>query len=608
MNIKEGRLRKKEMGGEIFKEEAGEMAGEKAGEMTGETAEETTMEPETKYHVVWPSGKRTVQEQSPARRLDTLEGKTVAELWSWTFKGDVMFRAFEDELKERFPGIRLISWKEFGEIHGANEREVLEALPGKLKEFGVHAAITGVGGGASGAAADVRTSILVEKLGIPTVTIVTDAFETQGKLTAKGLGMSNLPFTVHPGHTLLTPDEQVYQNAREIMTAQVIRGLTVQPGEAKTVREPDPRQVIFTGTYEEVNDFFYEHEWTDALPIVPPTVKKVEEFLRFSEKPEDEVIGILQPDQREATVWNIAVNGVMCGCRPEYMPVLIAIVQAMLKPEFQQEHLGHSPGMEEMIIVNGPIIKQLGFNYTQGVMRPGFKANTTIGRFWRMYLHNVAAFVPHKADKSCFGDSFRMVVAENEDYAEHVGWPTLAMDNGFTKAESVVTITSCTEKTQAIQVGADTAGEVLENIEKRMADNNLFIEFFFRGMRTRPVVILPPAVVKILVEAGYTKEKVKQHFYEHARIDLRQLGTAALTRFYQGIEEGNWPEQIGTTKDLNRKVQMVSGPDDFQVVISGDPGRDHVLICAENGFMGYPVSRKIELPAGWEQMLKKEVM
>lgn len=556
-----------------------------------------------RYKVVWPGGKRTIKEQPLAKRLDSLEGKIVAELWSWTFKGDIMFQAFEDELKERYPGIRLISWKEFGEIHGANEREVLAALPDKLKELGVDAAITGVGGGASGAAADVRTSILVEKLGIPTVTIVTDAFLTQGKLTAKGLGMSNLPFTVHPGHTLLTTDEQVYKNSREIMTDEVIHGLTVQPPNAEIITEPERREIIYEGSFEEVNEYFYKHEWSDALPIVPPTIEKVEEFLAFTDLKEDEIVGIIQPDQREVTIWNIAVNGVMCGCKPEYMPILIAIVKAMLKPEFQQEHLGHSPGMEELIMINGPMIKELGFNYTQGVMRPGFKANTTIGRFWRMYLHNVATFVPHKADKSCFGDSFRMVVAENEDYAASVGWPTLGEDNGFTREDNVITLTSCTEKTQAIQVGAETAEGVLENIEKRMADNNLFIEFFFRGMRTRPIVILPPAVVKILAEAGYTKAMVKQHFYENARVDLRQLGTAALARFYQGIDQGNWPEQIGTTKDLNRKVQMVSSPDDFQVIISGDTGRDHVLICAENGFMGYPVSEKIEVPKKWNELL-----
>ena len=555
------------------------------------------------YEVVWPGGKSTIPNVEPAARLDTLNGKVVAELWSYTFKGDVMFTALEEALKERYPDVKFVHWSEFGEIHGANEREVLAAMPEKFKKFGVDAAITGVGGGASGAAADVRCSMLVEKLGIPTVTIVTDAYLSGGQMTAAGLGMPNLPFTVHPGHSLLCTDEQVIKNCKEIMLEEVIAGLTVQPAAAEVVVEPEMRDIIFSGTFEEVNAWFYKEELGDSLPIVPPTIEKVEQFLRFTDRKPEDVLGVVQPDYREATVWNVAVNGVMCGCRPEYMPVLIAIVEAMLDPAFEQEHLGHSPGMEELIMINGSIIKDLDFNYTQGVFRPGFMANTTIGRFWRMYLRNVARFLPHKADKSTFGDGYRNVLAENEDYARSVGWETLGEDNGFDFGENVITITSCTEKTQAIQVGADTAEEVLDNIEKRMVDNNLFIEFFFRGMRTRPIVILPPAVVKILVDAGYTKQMVKQHFYEHARMPLKHLNSAARTRFYQGIEAGNWPEQIGTSPELDREVQMVSSPDDFQVVISGDPGRDHVLVCANNGFMGYPVSRKIELPDNWNELI-----
>ena len=97
------------------------------------------------YDVVWPLTPSTVQGAKLAKRLDTLEGKVVAELWDWVFKGDIMFQAFEKELPKRFPGIKLISWKEFGEIHGADEREVLAALPQKFKEMAVDAVICGVG-------------------------------------------------------------------------------------------------------------------------------------------------------------------------------------------------------------------------------------------------------------------------------------------------------------------------------------------------------------------------------------------------------------------------------------------------------------------------------
>ena len=97
-----------------------------------------------KYDVVWPSGRSTVSGAKLAKRLDTLEGKVVAELWDWIFKGDVMFEAFETELPKRYPGIKFISWREFGEIHGPNEKEVLASLPQKLEEYGVDAVICGV--------------------------------------------------------------------------------------------------------------------------------------------------------------------------------------------------------------------------------------------------------------------------------------------------------------------------------------------------------------------------------------------------------------------------------------------------------------------------------
>ena len=97
------------------------------------------------YEVVWPSGKRTETGAKLAKRLDTLEGKVVAELWNWIFKGDVLFEVFEEELTKLYPGIKFVSWKEFGEIHGSNEAEALAALPEKLKQFNVDAVICGVG-------------------------------------------------------------------------------------------------------------------------------------------------------------------------------------------------------------------------------------------------------------------------------------------------------------------------------------------------------------------------------------------------------------------------------------------------------------------------------
>ena len=97
------------------------------------------------FKVVWPRSRQIKTGARLAKRLDTLEGKTVAQLWDWVFKGDKMYDVWERELAKRYPGIKFVSWREFGEIHGANEHEVLAQLPHKLKEFGVDAVICGVG-------------------------------------------------------------------------------------------------------------------------------------------------------------------------------------------------------------------------------------------------------------------------------------------------------------------------------------------------------------------------------------------------------------------------------------------------------------------------------
>ncbi|KAA9157805.1 hypothetical protein FPZ12_024515 [Amycolatopsis acidicola] len=97
------------------------------------------------FDVVWPSGRRMTDGKTLAPRLDSLEGKKVAELWDWVFKGDKMFDIWERELGARYEGIEFVSWREFGEIHGANEHEVLAKLPEKLREMEVDAVICGVG-------------------------------------------------------------------------------------------------------------------------------------------------------------------------------------------------------------------------------------------------------------------------------------------------------------------------------------------------------------------------------------------------------------------------------------------------------------------------------
>ena len=205
-----------------------------------------------------------------------------------------------------------------------------------------------------------------------------------------------------PGHVDVQTVDELRANVLGVTVEGVVQGLTGAPEKATELVEPEPGEIVFEGTPDEINRFYYENGWSDGLPIVPPTAARVDEFL--GDRPgRRRALGVLLPDRRSATVRTVAINGVMAGCRPEYMPVLVALIEAMADPRYGVEHSGNTPGAETLIIVNGPIIRRLGFNYQQGALRDGFQANTSIGRFWRLYLRNVAGFLPHKTDKGTSG-------------------------------------------------------------------------------------------------------------------------------------------------------------------------------------------------------------
>ncbi|MBI4330222.1 MAG: hypothetical protein HY673_02940, partial [Chloroflexi bacterium] len=358
-----------------------------------------------------------------------------------------------------------------------------------------------------------RASAIVEKSGIPTVSLVGDGFVSTGQLAASGLGMPNLPMSAYPGHINVHSAAKRQENVATVVVDQVVKGLTVQPEEpkAKAPAEPQLRDVVFRGTLEEVNRVFYENEWSDGLPIIPPTLDIVQRFLRCSVRSAADVIGVLLPDKREATVWNVAVNGVMSGCRPEYMPVLVALVEAMCDPRFGQEHLGCTPGPEVLITINGPIIKDLDFNYEQGALRVGFQANTSIGRFWRLYLRNVAGFLPHKSDKATFGGTWRVVLAENEDAVARIGWEPMSVDQGFKAGDNVITVTSCPSTDSVASVGDSEATDplgrardILDRLAARLVDLNVYTA----GNR-RPQILISPCIAEVIAKGGFSKQGMK---------------------------------------------------------------------------------------------------
>jgi hypothetical protein len=568
------------------------------------------------YDVVWPRGKSQVEPAPAAPRLDTLAGKRIAEMWDNVFRGNEIFAHLEGCLRERYPGVEFVGWREMGNIHGNDENAIIAGLPRKLKELGVDAVISGVGACGSCTPAVVRASAVAERSGIPSASLVAEGFIKQAKTTVVGLGLPNLPLAMIPGHPGTQTSEQLRTHSLGVILDQVIASLTTQPApsDVKRPAEPERDQIVFSGSFEEINEHFLANEWSDGLPVVPPTLEKIGRFLRFTDEDPAKVLGIVLPDSRAATIWSIAVNGVMAGCRPEYMPVLVAVAEALCDPEYGVQHSGNTPGAESLIMLNGPIIKQLAFNYEQGVLRDGFQANTSIGRFLRLFLRNVCGFLPHKTDKGCFGNTWRVVLPENEDVVSRLGWQPLSAEMGFAAGDNTVTIGRYTGGDVMISVTGDRPDNIMPYLTDgaaRMVGWQLCftIGATARGM-LRPLMILPPVVAEALAKAGWTKDDVKKHLYENARIPawryeklVRDWTETTPFTLKELVRMGDADRQFHESDDPNRMLPIVGDPDDFMIVVSGDPLRTNVYYFQHNGTCGYPRTKRIKLPADWSALI-----
>lgn len=454
--------------------------------------------------------------------------------------------------------------------------------------------------------------------GVPSVSLVCEGFVGQANTTAMGLGLSGMQLAMVPGHVDVQSAEELRRNVVNVTVDAVIKGLTGETnGHAAPEPAPAATDIVFSGSFEEVNRFFYENEWSDGLPIVPPTIAKIREFLRFTERAADESLGAVLPDNRSATVWTVAANGVMAGCRPEYMPILVALAEAMADPVYGVEHSGNTPGAETLIILNGPIIKQLAFNYEQGVLRDGFQANTSVGRFWRLYLRNIAGFLPHKTDKGTFGNTWRVVLAENEDALASIGWEPCCADFGFSAGDNTVTIARYTGGDVIASVHGENAERVMPYLADAVAKQIGWELAFTVGMATssqRPLLIVSPIIAKTIAASGWSRRTVKQYLFEHARIPASkfELYIGKWTHLLPEnrtlvdyVNIGRAPRVFAESSDPARMVPVVGRPEDFMLAVSGDPLRTNAYTFVHNGILGYPVCKRIRLPGKWHELLQE---
>jgi hypothetical protein len=327
-----------------------------------------------------------------------------------------------------------------------------------------------------------------------------------------------------------------------------------------SARGPAATVFEFHGAYEDADAHYQERGWTDGLPIVPPTEARVRAMLRATGRDALDIVGILPPRQGEATVEKLAVNAVMAGCRPEYFPVVLAAVEALADPLFNLDSVqATTHPVATMLVVNGPIARRIGIQSGYNAFGQGFRANVTIGRAVRLILMNVGGGLPGSGDRATQGTPAKIAYCFAENEAESP-WEPLHVEAGLPADTSTVTVFGCEGPHNIQDHYSNTALGVLRTVAGAMGQagsNNLL----GRGW---PVLSLGPEHAATIAREGYTKQKVKEFLFEHARFPLARLGAEYRQQQIERHRVVDAPDTM---------VPIVRRPEDLTVLVAGGAGK-----------------------------------
>lgn len=457
---------------------------------------------------------------------------------------------------------------------------------------------------------------MAEQSGIPGVVVTNPGFDEQARNSAKENGIPSLQVAVYPDPFDLETNAQLQEKSAKIVVPQIIDALTKPIATSKAAAEKGgSREIVFRGTIDQINRYFTDKGWSDGMSITPPTREKVGEFLKYTDYPPDQEIAVLPPANLKATPWNIAVNGVMAGCRPEYMPILIAAVQAIADPDFRYKHHGGSThSFMNFFWINGPIARQLGIDYGQGLIAN--PVNRVIGRAMSLIERNIAGLRIKETQMGSFGKQLSWVLAEDEEAMTKLGWEPYHVGKGFAKNANTLSAGYSTLWGRNL-IPSTSDPKILMQI---MAYGITTTEAFASGFtgQSQRYVLLAPGVAKVLADGGYTKKRLREDLIKNARkITYEAVFSKVYGSFgpvYNSFEaelqkalknehtkKGMLPpwyprfpgwENIETTPAL-RQVEFI---------VCGDPARNKVQILA--GGPGSAI-KEIKLPAKWNELMAK---
>ncbi len=324
-------------------------------------------------------------------------------------------------------------------------------------------------------------------------------------------------------------------------------------------------------------DLLAERGWGDGLPAVAPTAERVDRMLKMLGTDPDEVVAVLPPRNGAATGRAIAVNAVLAGCPPEVMPVLVAAVRALARPELNLEGVqATTHPVAPLVIVHGRAADDLGFNARLGAFGPGWRANATVGRAVRFLLMHVGGARPGAGDASTQGQpsKYTFCVAEN---ATGSPWPPYPWTKGVT-TDSAVTV-ACVENPHNVHDmwSSEPQGilEKMTTVVAQLGSNNAPVS------SAEIFVVLCPEHAVTMAEAGWSRDDVQRYLFERARLPARQMRAA--------FDPPLWEPWMHAVAD-DGFLPLTGHPDNYRILVAGGPGKHSSVLFS------WGVTKSVTLP------------
>lgn len=516
----------------------------------------------------------TVTDRPPtvpvAPRLSDLRGKRLAFVDNSKCNADLFIARVASRLAERFavvqgPIVRKAAPKDRLSDRDFDDLAQCDAVVQCFGDCGTSTSIS------------VADAVEMERRGIPTVTVFSTAFADAARNQAAGRGMADLPLVRIP-HPMHTAAHAVVAERADAVLDTLVERLTRR---ADAAVEPDAARGFGGSSEIDDQELMFARGFTDGLPVVIPTAEKVAAMVEACGRDAAEPLGPFPPRWRKATIENVAVNAVMAGCRPEYFPVVLAALDAVLDNDCQLYGIQTATNTTApLFIVNGPLVKKLDINARGNVFGQGARANATIGRAVQLVLRNIGGDMPGETDMATHGQAgkFGACIAEAEDDSP---WSPFHVDAGFAAADSTVTVIGASAPQNIFTYGCETGQDILDHFigaTLGLGHNNIIFP-------TGPLFVVSPEHAATMARDGIGKKDIQDALFERARIPLSRFAA----RSVRGLRHrrARWFAEVGDPGHIG----IADRPQDIHIVVAGGAGIHSLFV--PTSFSYRPVTRRI---------------